>query len=96
MASKPKKQQKMTRTQKNEILWKMGLKPIPTRAQIRAAWKAKAKAESKEKRQEILDMIRANCHPDAIAQHAGVDVDTVYGVLYLNRYSVQLLREVTL
>jgi len=67
------------------------------RAQIRAAWKAKARALPKNKRQEILDMLhQAALTAEAIALRAGVDLDTVYGVLYLNRYSVQLLREVTL
>ena len=41
-------------------------------------------------------MLRTCLTADAIALRAGVDCDTVYGVLYLNRYSVQLLREVTL
>jgi len=66
------------------------------RAQIRAAWKAKALTLSRDKRQEILDMLRTCLTADAIALRAGVDCDTVYGVLYLNRYSVQLLREESL
>lgn len=91
-----KKSRKMTLAEENKLRKKMRLEPRLTKGMIREVWKAKAKALPKEKRQQILDMIRERISPETIAEQVGVDCDVVCGVYFLNIYRVELLRKETL
>lgn len=67
----------------------------PTKAQIRAALKAKGKALPRETRQRVLDVAREGRTLREISEALGLPVPEVYGVILLNTRRVTVLNEVT-
>lgn len=95
---KAKKPKKMTLTEENKLLKKMGLPPVKriTLATVKMELKKKAMALPKEQRQRILDKLWACLPFAAIAEEEGVDTQTVVGVMELNMYTVKRMYKDTL
>lgn len=65
-------------------------------ATIKAELKRMAKLLPKEKRQQILDMLRTPMSFSEIAEHVQVSAREVHGVLILNTYTIEMIRRESL
>lgn len=91
MAVKAKTKKDTERETARKILRSM----YPTKAQIRAAIKAKGKTVPRETRQRVLDLAREDKTLKEIAQALGLSVDEAYGVILLNTRRVTILNRET-
>jgi len=90
----PSKKRKGALSAKDKaLLESMGLptKRI-TKATIKAEWRRKAKALPLATRQLILDLVWQGKTFGEIARQAGVDTDTIFGVMELNTDRIPVLR----